>query len=89
MKITKRQLRQIIKEEKSRLLNENLDQELYGKIDKAFAVILDLEKTVRHLQRPLQTVVVPHSDQSRIIDQAIADIKTLLLDAIDHTDKSS
>jgi hypothetical protein len=89
MKITKRQLRQIIKEEKSRLLNENLDQELYGKIDKAFAVILDLEKTVRHLQRPLRTVVVPHSDQSRIIDRAIADIKTLLLDAIGHMDKNA
>ena len=83
MKITKRQLRQIIKEEKSRLLNENLDQELYGKIDKAFAVILDLERTVRHLQRPLQTVVVPHSDQSRIIDQAIADIKALLLEILE------
>ena len=89
MKITKRQLRQIIKEEKSRLLNENLDQELYGKIDKALAVILDLEKTVRHLQRPLRTVVVPHSDQSRIIDRAIADIKTLLLDAIGHMDKNA
>ena len=89
MKITKRQLRQIIKEEKSRLLNENLDQELYGKIDKAFAVILDLEKTVRHLQRPLRTAVVPHSDQSRIIDRSIADIKTLLLDAIDHMDKNA
>lgn len=78
MKITKRQLRRIIKEEKSRLLNENLDQELYGKIDKAYAALIDLERTLS--MGPRQ--VPPY------IDEAIADIKTILLDAIDHMDKS-
>jgi hypothetical protein len=78
MKITKRQLRKIIKEEKSRLLNENLDQELYGKIDKAYQSLVDLQRTLA-MERP----GVP-----RYINQALTDIEELLLDAIDHMDKN-
>jgi hypothetical protein len=78
MKITKRQLRTIIKEEKSRLLNENLDQELYGKIDKAYQSLVDLQRTLA-MERP----GVP-----RYINQALTDIEELLLDAIDHMDKN-
>jgi hypothetical protein len=78
MKITKRQLRTIIKEEKSRLLNENLDQELYGKIDKAYTVLINLQRTLA-MERP----GVP-----RYINQALTDIEELLLNAIDHMDKS-
>ena len=78
MKITKRHLRQIIEEEKSRLLNENLDQELYGKIDKAYQSLVDLQRTLA-MERP----GVP-----RYINQALTDIEELLLDAIDHMDKN-
>jgi len=78
MKLTKRQLRKIIKEEKSRLLNENLDQELYGKIDKAYQSLVDLQRTLA-MERP----GVP-----RYINQALTDIEELLLDAIDHMDKN-
>ena len=78
MKITKRQLRTIIKEEKSRLLNENLDQELYGKLDRAYQSLVDLQRTLA-MERP----GVP-----RYINQALTDIEELLLDAIDHMDKN-
>ena len=83
MKITKRQLRTIIKEEKSRLLNENLDQELYGKIDKAYQSLVDLQRTLA-MERP----GVPRSTMRRYINQALTDIEELLLDAIDHMDKN-
>jgi hypothetical protein len=78
MKITKRQLRTIIKEEKSRLLNENLDQRLYAKLDKAYQSLANLQRTLAMAPRG-----VP-----RYIDQALADIEGQLLDAIDHMDKN-
>jgi len=78
MKITKTRLRQVIKEEKSRLLNENLDQGLYAKLDKTYQSLTDLQRTLAMAPRG-----VP-----RYVDQALADIERLLLNAIDHMDKN-
>ena len=78
MKITKAQLRHVIKEEKSRLLNENHDYVFYAKLDKAYQSLADLQRTLHMAPRG-----VP-----RYVGQALADIEGLLLDAIDHMDKN-
>lgn len=79
MKITKRQLRKIINEEKSRLLNEGMDQDLYGKIDSTLAFVRRMQ-AANMRQRGIEYDT---------LDMRLQEIIDRLLDAIDHMDKSS